>query len=118
MKLSFPAIFILCYLLLFLPGSSLAVESAPKITDREIIESLSEIKAQQRVHDQRFDYINTRFDNINNRFDDSNNRFTDINARISGLQYTMLALFGAIISLIIALFGYMIWDRRTMMQPM
>ena len=30
----------------------------------------------------------------------------------------MLALFGAIVSLIIAMFAYIAWDRRTMMQPM
>jgi len=30
----------------------------------------------------------------------------------------MIALFGAIVSLIIAMFGYITWDKRTMMQPM
>ena len=35
-----------------------------------------------------------------------------------GLQNTMLALFGVIITLIVALFGYIVWDRRTMVKPL
>ena len=36
---------------------------------------------------------------------------------MDGLQNTMLALFGAIITLIVALFGYIVWDRRTILKP-
>ncbi len=40
---------------------------------------------------------------LNKRQDDSNN--------------TMLFLFGSLITLIVALFGYIAWDRRTMVKP-
>ena len=74
-----------------------AVEISPQISDREIIESLAVLKQGQNN-------INTRFEDINNRID--------------GLQNTMLSLFGAIIALIIALFGYIAWDRRTALKPL
>ena len=74
-----------------------AVEVSSKIIDREIIESLAVLKQGQI--------------NVNQRFD-------DINRRIDGIQNTMLVFFTIIIMLIVALFGYIIWDRRTAMQPL
>lgn len=68
---------------------TLAVDVAPRITDREIIESLAVLKQGQ----------------------------SDLNRRFDGLQNTMLVPFGSIITLIIALFGYIAWDRRTAMKP-
>ena len=62
-----------------------AVKTAPRISDSEIIESLAILKQGQI---------------------DINKRFEDVNRRIDGLQNTMLNLFGAIIALVIALFGY------------
>ncbi len=132
------------------PVASSAVEVALRISDREIIESLSELAAGQanldkrlddlnRSIDNRFDQVDKWFDQVDKRFDDLNRsidkrfeqvdkrlddlnrsidkRFDDVNRRIDGLQNTMLALFGAILSLIVALFGFIIWDRRTMLKP-
>jgi peptidoglycan hydrolase CwlO-like protein len=79
----------------------LAVEIAPRISDREIIESLAELKAGQKALEQRFDDmnnsvnkrlddINKRFDDINKRFDDlqesTNNRFDDVNKRLDDIN--------------------------------
>ena len=88
-----------------------AVEVSPRISDREIIESLAILKQGQIA-------LNKRFDDVNQRFEDINQRFEDVNSRIDGLQNTMLSLFGAIIALIIALFGYIAWDRRTALRPL
>ncbi len=82
---------------LLIPSSAPAITTAPRISDREIIESLAILKQGQT---------------------DMNRRFDDVNQRISGLQNTMLVMFGAIITLIAALFGYIAWDRRTAMQPL
>jgi len=120
---------VLCMCLFLLPALTSAVEVAPRVTDREIIESLAGIKAKLATHDQRFDAmevtVNQRFDAVSQRFDDMNKRIDDLSIRISaqteqmnGIQNTMIVLFGAIISLIIAMFGYIAWDRQTMMQPM
>ncbi len=47
---------------------------------------------------------------IGKRLDDLNDRQADTNA-------SMLTLFGSLMALIVTLFGYMVWDRRTMMKP-
>ena len=56
-----------------------AVEVVPRISDREIIESLTILKQGQIA--------------LNKRFEDVNQRFEDVNSRIDGLQNTMLSLF-------------------------
>ncbi|MCA1746357.1 MAG: hypothetical protein LC655_01570 [Bacteroidales bacterium] len=44
-------------------------------------------------------------------------RLDDLSGRQADANATMLVLFSSLIALIVALFGYMIWDRRTMMKP-
>ena len=128
-------LFLAAIMLVVSPGASSAVEVAPRISDREIIESLAELKAGQanldkrlddlnrsidsrfEQVDKRFEQIDKRFEQIDKRFEQIDKRFEDVNRRIDGLQNTMLVLFGAIMSLIVALFGFIIWDRRTMLKP-
>jgi predicted PurR-regulated permease PerM len=88
------------------------VEVAPRISDREIIESLAELKQGQRDMNQRIDDLRK---DVNGRIDDLRE---DVNGRIDGLQQTVLVLFGAIVTLIVALFGYIAWDRRSMVRPL
>ena len=92
-----------------------SVEIAPRISDREIIESLAILKHGQNNINARFEDM--RLD-MNKRFEQIDKHFEDVNKRIDGLQNTMLSLFGAIIALIIALFGYIAWDRRTALKPL
>ncbi|MEO5330436.1 MAG: hypothetical protein H7839_00315 [Magnetococcus sp. YQC-5] len=63
-----------------------AIDVAPRISDREIIQELVLIKAGQDKFNQRFEDINKRFDDINRRFDDSNKRFEDINKRFEDIN--------------------------------
>ncbi len=42
-----------------------------------------------------------------------NNRFNSIDKRFESITNLMVAMFGSVMALIIALVGYMIWDRRT-----
>jgi hypothetical protein len=60
---------LLCLLLIFFsyPSYAPAIQTAPRITDREIIQSLAELKAGQDNLNQRFDAMNK---SINQRFDD------------------------------------------------
>ncbi|RUM87753.1 MAG: hypothetical protein DSZ23_05380 [Thermodesulfatator sp.] len=44
-------------------------------------------------------------------------RIDDLNSRLDNMNNTMLALFGAMITLIVGIFAYIAWDRRTMMRP-
>jgi len=82
-------IFLIC-------ASSLAaaVDVAPRISDREIIEGLSELKQGNRDINKRIDDVNKRIDDltqsVNKRFDDLtqsvNKRFDDVNGRIDDLK--------------------------------
>ena len=104
---------------LCLPGALLALTPALDISDREVVEKLAKLEAGQqalnhRISDLRSEIktgqealrseIKTGQEALGKRLDDSNN--------------TMLVLFGSLITLIVALFGYIAWDRRTMMKPM
>ena len=117
------------FLHLFLPMSLWAVEIAPRISDREIIEKLAvleggqealraemksgqkalraEMKSGQEALSIRLSDLRAEMKSgqqaLHKRLDDSNN--------------TMLVLFGSLITLIVALFAYIAWDRRTMVKP-
>jgi hypothetical protein len=81
-----------------------AVETAPRITDREIIESLAELKAGQKsletTMNQRFESVDQRFDSVDQRFDQ--------------IWSLMLVVIGGIFGLI----GFIIWDRKTALKPL
>jgi len=110
-----------------------AVDVASRISDREIIESLSDIRAEIKlIHgrleqvDQRFEQVDQRFaqitEDMNSRFEQVDRRFAqiagDMNSRFETLTQTTLVLFSSLAGLIIALFGYIIWDRRTALRPL
>lgn len=90
-------------LVCLLTSKAFAFEAAPPLTDREIIASLVELKGGQDKLNSRFDDMNRR---IESRFDDINRRFDDL----KGLLYVILAG-------IFALFGFVLWDRRTALAP-
>jgi uncharacterized protein (UPF0335 family) len=101
-------LYVIIVLQLFLiPGVLSALEVAPNITDREVVEKLAKLEAGQQSLNHRISDLRSEMKSgqeaLNKRLDDSND--------------TMLAFFGFIITLIIALFGYIAWDRRTMMKP-
>ncbi len=109
-----------------------AVETAPRISDREIIESLASLKAGQkaleegqkailRELDKRFESIDKRFEELrsdmNKRFETIDQRFEDMNKRFeeqSNLLVGIMVTFGGMVAVMI---GFAIWDRRTMIRP-
>ena len=137
---------LICVFYLF-PTTTYAFKVAPRITDREIVEKLTRLEAGQAAINQRIDdlsnQLNQRIDDLNNqlnqrindvsnrlnqRIDDVNKRIDDLdkkltrriddtNQRISDLYDITLTMFAILAALMGALFGYIIWDRRTMMKP-
>lgn len=75
------------FLSLFLPAQVSAVEVAPRISDREIIEKLSRLEEGQKNIDKRFDALqaemNARFENVDRRFDDLR---SEMNARFKAVD--------------------------------
>ena len=105
---------ILFFFILFLPVSILAVEVAPRISDREIIEKLAILEAGQTALGQKV--VDLR-EEMKAGQAALGKKIDDMNQRISSQQTTMLALFSSIVALILALFAYIAWDRRTMLKP-
>ena len=114
--------FILFFFIFSLPGSILAVEVAPRISDREIIEKLAGLEAGQAAlrSEMKAGQAALRSEMkagqaaLGKRIDDMSQ---SLNQRISSQQTTMLALFTSMVGLILALFAYIAWDRRTMLKP-
>ncbi len=118
MKLKFKILYVIILFQLVIPGALSALEPAPDITDREVVEKLAKLEAGQQSLNHRISDLRSEMKSgqealrsemksgqeaLAKRLDDSNN--------------TMLVLFGSLITLIVALFGYIAWDRRTMMKP-
>ena len=119
------------FLCLITPGMGSAVETAPRITDREIIEGLValqgrisqlEVKIDERFDAvmQRFGAVNQRFDGVNQQFNSVDKRFESINQRFDSIdkQFDRLwSLMLVIIAGIFGLIGFIVWDRRTVLRP-
>jgi len=136
MKTRFNFISICFFIIIVFTGNPLfAVETAPRISDREIIESLAEIKAGQKALrelmeqrfeqvDKRFEQVDKRFEQVDKRFEQVDKRFEQVDKRFEAITNRfdkrfeqmfslVLSLFGSLMILIIAVLGYSIWDRRT-----
>ncbi len=110
-------------LLLFVPlfsySVAFAVETAPRISDREIIEGLSNIRGDvkelraeikrldegQKSLEKRFDDMNS---SVNKRFDDMNN---SVNRRFDTLQW-MLGLFITVAISLMGIMGRILWTQQ------
>ena len=99
-------IILLLSIMLALPAA--AVDVAPRISDREIIESLAEIKAGQKALE---DKMNIRFTAMQEQMD---HRFASIDQRFEFLQQLMLVMIAGVFGLI----GFIVWDRYTTLRPM
>ncbi len=86
--------------LLFSFSSVFAVVQAEHISDREIIESLTELKTGQKALEQRIDGLER-----------------SVNQRIDSLQNLMYVIIGAIFAQIVGIVGFVLWDRRTALAP-
>ncbi|MBK6618980.1 MAG: hypothetical protein IPG31_11690 [Nitrosomonas sp.] len=117
-------IILLLSIMLALPAA--AVDVAPRISDREIIESLAEIKAGQKALEDKMDVrfsamqeqMDTRFTamqkQMDHRFASIDQRFASIDQRFEFLQQLMLVMIAGVFGLI----GFIVWDRYTTLRPM
>mgnify|MGYP001585479664 FL=1 len=110
---------VICYFVLALiplfSSQVFAVEVAPRISDKEIIESLAELKAGQKALQQQINDLkestNKRLDDTNKRFDDINRRFDDINRRFDTIQW-MLGLFITVALSLMGIMGRILWNQQ------
>lgn len=126
--------------LVLLPGVSWAVEAAPALTDREIVERLTrleerltnleegqsalrkdlaqlraDIKAQNR--ELRAD-MNEQNQQLRVDMNEQNRQLrVDMNLQFDRQFQLSLGLLGAFTALVGATIGFALWDRRTMLRP-
>ncbi|MBI3601130.1 MAG: hypothetical protein HY097_10900 [Nitrospinae bacterium] len=117
MKKTFILLFFSIALLSY--SAAFAVEVAPRISDREIIESLAELKAgqsalQQQINDLK-ESANKRFDDTNRRIDDlkesNNKQFDGVNKRLDTLQW-LLGLFITVALSLMGIMGRILWNQQ------
>ena len=118
------------------PSLVLSVETAPRITDREIIEKLTRLEEGQKALSQRIDDTNRRLEEgfkalsqrieegdkaLNLRIDDTNRRIDelkqDLGQRIEELRQTLLWGLGVMFAGMFALVGFVLRDRRSALAP-
>jgi len=89
------------------PRPALAVEIAPRISDREIVERLSRLEeGQKRLEarfdakfesvDKRFDSVDKRFEAVDKRFDAVDKRFEAVDKRFDDLRSEMKSRFDSV----------------------
>ena len=93
---------------LIIPSLLLAVEIAPRISDREIVERLTKLEEGQKHLDKRFDGVNKRIDDLRSEM---NSRFQAIDKRFDSLQW-MLGLFITIALVILGFVLRMQWQMQ------
>jgi len=82
-------------------------ETAPRISDREIVERLTKLEEGQKAILREID----------NRFESMDNRFESIDKRFDQLINIMVAVICAFAGIVAVTIGFAIWDRRTMIRP-
>ena len=122
-------IFLLVVLTFFFqPNSLSAIETAPRITDREIIEALTRIEirqnnlekeiAQLRVDmNEQFRRIDKQFDRIDKQFDRMDKQFDRMGKQFDRMVNIISAIVIAFFGIVAVTIGFALWDRRTMIRP-
>ncbi|MBW1972182.1 MAG: hypothetical protein JRI44_05010 [Deltaproteobacteria bacterium] len=122
-------IFLLVVLTFFFqPNSLSAIETAPRITDREIIEALTRIEirqnnlekeiAQLRVDmNEQFRKIDKQFDRIDKQFDRMDKQFDRMGKQFDRMVNIISAIVIAFFGIVAVTIGFALWDRRTMIRP-
>ncbi len=105
---------VLMTMAVLLPSIVMAVETAPRISDREIIESLTELKAGQKALNKRIDKLDGKIDKLDERIDKLDGKLDNTVRDIKGF---MMWGFGITFAGIFSLIGFVLWDRRTALAP-
>ena len=94
-------------LALLCPIEAGAVETAPPLSDREIIERLTKVETKIDANTAALAQLRQ----------DINAQFGRIDAQFDRLFQLMLGILGAFTALVAATIGFALWDRRTMVRP-
>ena len=117
----------LCWVLalLVLSSPAWAVEPAPALTDREIVERLTRLEeglqgVRDAIQQLRADIQQLRADMQHLREDmnrQNQHLREDMDKQFARQFRLTLAVLGAFTALVVAIIGFALWDRRTMIRP-
>lgn len=79
----------------------------------DIEKKVIEIEKRQAIFEERFKQIDKRFEQIDKRFEQIDKRFEDMNNRIDDLFNFLYILSGVFTTFTVAVIGFVLWDRRT-----
>ncbi len=105
--------------ILLVPVVAAAVEKAPRITDREIVERLTRLEEGQKALNKRFDDVNRRIDDLRAEM---NGRIDDLRAEMNGRFNTLQWMFGFFITISLVILGFVLrmqWQmqrRQTVLE--
>lgn len=91
---------LLMLLSLLCPVKMEAIETAPPLSDREIIERLTKVETKIDANTAAVAQLRQ-----------------DMNAQFDRLSQLMLGILGAFTALVATTIGFALWDRRTMVRP-
>jgi len=109
--------------LVFFYGTSspaLAADAAPAVSDENrLIRLETKVDALDDLLNQRMDHLEQRVDRLEQSLD---RRFqelrTDMNSQFERLNALLIGLCSVFGLLVVALFGFVFWDRRSMLRPL
>lgn len=107
---------LLCAILF--PMSGYAVETAPRISDREIIESLTRLEEGVKANRRMIESLKTDIGSLRT---DVRTDIGSLRTEITTLRSELLSFmkwgFGLILSGMLILVGFILWDRRSTVKP-
>ena len=100
--------------------SALAADAAPVVSDENrLIRLETKVDALNDLLNQRMDHLEQRVDRLEQSMD---RRFqelrTDMNSQFDRLNALLIGLCSVFGLLVVALFGFVLWDRRSMLRPL
>lgn len=105
---------VICMASFFAPVSGYAVETAPRISDREIIESLTRLEEGVKANREMILALRNDMRSMRNEMGSMRNEMHSMRTEILGF---MKWGFGLLFSGMFILVGFILWDRRSTLKP-
>jgi len=104
----------ICMTSFFAPVPGYAVEAAPRISDREIIESLTRLEEGVKANREMILVLRKDMGSMRNEMGSMRNEIGSMRTEILGF---MKWGFGLLFSGMLILVGFILWDRRSTLKP-
>ena len=111
----------ICTCILLFPLSGYAVESAPKMSDREIIESLTRLEEEIKMNKELIGTLRSDIGLLRSDIGLLRSDIGSLRSEMMALRAEILGFmkwgFGLLFSGMFILVGFILWDRRSNLKP-